>query len=81
MGEWAAQNDGFTNSSQLVEDICFKMFPKLPNTERMAKLESVLLGGAPYYEWPEIAQNKGNAGLRVKALLKAMFKLPDFYLN
>lgn len=81
MGEWAAKNDGFFESRTLVEDISFKLLAKLPNSERIEKLENVLLGGAPYYEWPEIAQNKENAGLRVKALLKAMFKLPDFYLN
>jgi hypothetical protein len=63
-----------------VENITLLFLGKIPDELRLEKLHKVLLGGAPYYEWPELAQNKSNAGIRIKVLLKEMFRMPDFYL-
>lgn len=81
IGNWAAKNEGYLTSIKLVENISFKLLAKLPNTLRLEKLEKTLLGTAPYYEWPEIAQNRENAGLRIKVLLRDMLKMPEFYLS
>ncbi|UBM57489.1 DUF1800 domain-containing protein [Marinilongibacter aquaticus] len=80
IGQWAAKLDGFESSEALVESVCLIFCGRLPDEERMKKLENHLLGGAPYYEWPNIAQNKAQAGVRVKLLLKEIFKMPEFYL-
>jgi uncharacterized protein (DUF1800 family) len=81
IGNWAVNKiKNFDDAYSLVENIALLFLGKVPNESRLKKLESVLLGGAPYYEWPQLVQNKENAGIRVKALLREMFKMPDFYL-
>jgi len=81
VGNWAIVNiKGFDNSYSLVENMTLLFLGKTPNESRLKKLENVLLGGAPYYEWPQLVQNKENVGIRIKALLREMFKMPDFYL-
>ncbi|MFT5883833.1 MAG: hypothetical protein ACI9IP_000280 [Arcticibacterium sp.] len=81
LGNWALKNmDNYDDSYMLVENITLLFLGKIPDELRLEKLHKVLLGGAPYYEWPELAQNKSNAGIRIKVLLKEMFRMPDFYL-
>ena len=82
IADWAFDRFREHNDSyRLVENVALLFLGKLPNESRLKKLENVLLGGAPYYEWPEITQNKENAGIRIKVLLREMFKMPDFYLT
>ncbi len=80
VGSWAAKLDGFNDSYKIVEDLAVLFFGRVPKESRLKKVENALLGGAPYYEWPEIAQNQANAGIRVKAAFKEMFRMPEFYL-
>lgn len=81
VGDWAAKFTGYNDAYQLTENIALLMLGKFPEESRLEKLENVLLGGAPYYEWPQLAQSRENAGLRVKALLREIYKMPDFYLS
>ncbi|MFT4735165.1 MAG: hypothetical protein ACI9K1_002125 [Arcticibacterium sp.] len=82
IGDWAIKNiDNYEDSYMLVENITLLFLGKIPNELRLEKLHKLLLGSAPYYEWPELAQNKSNAGIRIKVLLKEMFRMPDFYLS
>ena len=81
VGDWAARFTGYNDAYKLTENIALLMLGKLPEDSRIEKLENVLLGGAPYYEWPQLAQSRENAGLRVKALLRELYKMPDFYLS
>lgn len=81
VGQWAASLDNFNDSYGITESIVLLFMGQIPEDSRLKKLENALLGGAPYYEWPELSQNRENAGLRVKALFKEMFKMPEFYLS
>ncbi len=81
VGNWAFNNmDNYDESYLLVEGIALLFLGKIPDEIRLEKLHKVMLGGAPYYEWPDLAQNRSNAGIRLKALFKEMFRMPDFYL-
>lgn len=80
MGEWASRLENFSDAYGLAESLALLFFGRIPNETRLKKVENSLLGGAPYYEWPEIAANMENAGLRVKVALRDMFKMPEFYL-
>ncbi|MGR3811268.1 DUF1800 family protein [Jiulongibacter sp. NS-SX5] len=80
VGDWAASLDSFEDSYGLTESLALLFFGRIPAEARLKKVENALLGGAPYYEWPEIAANRENAGIRVKVALKDMMKMPEFYL-
>jgi uncharacterized protein (DUF1800 family) len=80
VGEWASKLDNYNDAYGLTESLALLFFGRLPAENRLKKVENALLGGAPYYEWPEIAANKENAGIRVKVALRDMFKMPEFYL-
>jgi uncharacterized protein (DUF1800 family) len=80
IGQWASNFGGFSSSHELTKNICLLFLGQISDGERLEKLENALLGGAPFYEWGNLSQNTENAGLRVKALLKEMFKMPEFYL-
>jgi uncharacterized protein (DUF1800 family) len=81
IGTWASGFVGYNDSYALTEEICLLFLGRLPDEARVDKLMNILLGGAPYYEWPTLSQNKENAGLRVKALIKEIVKTPEFYLR
>lgn len=80
VGEWASKLDNYNDAYGLTESLALLFFGRVPTESRLKKVENALLGGAPYYEWPEIAANKENAGIRVKVALRDMFKMPEFYL-
>ncbi len=80
IGQWAATLDGFNNAAKLTESITLLFMGQVPQKDRFKKLENALLGGAPYYEWGHLSGNIENAGLRVKALFREMFRMPEFYL-
>ncbi len=81
VAQWAEKLGDFNNAEKLTKNLVDLLAGKPLAAARQEKLMQALLGGAPYYEWPQLSQNKANAGLRIKVLLKAIFKLPDFYLS
>ncbi len=81
VANWAQTLGDFDNSELLTKNIVDLMAARELSKSRLERLHQVLLGGAPYYEWPQLTQNKANAGIRIKILLKAIFKLPDYYLS
>ena len=80
LADWAEKLDGYNDSSSFVYSVAVVLLGRIPKENRLKSLELSLLGSAPYYEWPMIAANKDNAGVRIKVLLKEVFKLPEFYL-
>lgn len=81
VGNWAQQFDGFNDSYKITEQVASLFLGRLPDEVRLEKLMNKMLGGAPYYEWPNLIQNKGNAGLRIKVLINELIKTPEFYLR
>lgn len=81
VGQWARQFEGYNDSYKLTEEISSLFLGRLPNENRMESLMNKMLGGAPYYEWSNLAQNTGNAGLRIKVLMNELVKTPEFYLR
>lgn len=77
---WVEQFEGYYDSYLLTEAVCSLFLGRLPSEERVNTFMLALLGDAPYYEWPNILENKNNAGFRIKALLKEIIKAPDYYV-
>jgi uncharacterized protein (DUF1800 family) len=80
IADWAEKLDGYNDSASFVYSVALILLGRIPKENRVKSLELSLLGSAPYYEWPMIIENKENAGIRIKVLLKEVFKLPEFYL-
>jgi len=67
------------------------LFPQPISEERRNLLKEILLPGLPDFEWTveysDYLANPGNSSLanavdaKIRALLKAMVSMPDFYLH
>lgn len=77
---WAESLGNYDDVSKLTFQIVELFLGKIPSNNRLNKYTLSLLGGAPDYEWYQIAQNKEQAGLKIKGLIKELIKSPDFYL-
>ncbi len=64
----------------LTNDMVAYFFPKSIAQTRIDHYVSILLSGGKDYEWPAIADNGSTCGVRIRSLLNAMIKAPDFHL-
>jgi uncharacterized protein (DUF1800 family) len=80
VANWASELGNYDDPKKLSESIVDLFLGKTPSSSRLAKYMATLLGGAPDYEWYQISQNKEQAGLKIKGLIKELIKSPDFYL-
>lgn len=64
----------------LVNNIAALLLPRPLSNGRRTALEATLLQGAPDYEWPNIIDDPGTTGVRIKDLLTTITQLPDFQL-
>jgi hypothetical protein len=71
----------FTNAKKLVEALVEYFLPVAISEERMNRYVGILLrDNTPDYEWPQILQSPADAGSRVRAVLVAISRAPDFQL-
>ncbi|MCP9769484.1 DUF1800 domain-containing protein [Lacihabitans sp. LS3-19] len=77
---WIAQFDQKENADKLVEQILTLFLAKSPTTSQLEKYKKELLGGTPDYEWPNMIANIEQGGFRLKLMLLALLKTPDFHL-
>lgn len=78
---FAKQFADYADAYKLTTALELYFLPKPVSQERHDNYVKVLLQNAPDYEWPDIiATNVGGAALRIRALISAFIKAPDFHL-
>ena len=79
--QWAQQFPSFASDvDSFATEIELFFFPQSVSEQRHQYYVSILLQGAPSYEWSQIAQDQQAVALRLRNLLIAMAKAPDFQL-
>ncbi|MCS7000452.1 MAG: DUF1800 domain-containing protein [Bacteroidota bacterium] len=71
---------GWRTIDTCVTELCQYFLPRPISADRTAYYKSILLAGAPSYEWSSIAADAQAVGPRLRSLLRAMVKAPDFHL-
>ena len=74
------QFPNYTDVNDCVKGITEFLFPVPVSQKRHDYYVSALLGGAKDYEWAGIINNPVSGGVRMRTLLNAMIKAPDFHL-
>jgi uncharacterized protein (DUF1800 family) len=87
----AASLNNPLDPNAVVDELALMLFPQPISPERHAVLKEILLPGLPDFEWTveygDYLDNPGNTGLanavdaKLRALVKAMISMPDFYLH
>lgn len=78
---FAKQFADYADAEKLTAALELYFLPKPVSQARHDNYVKVLLQNAPDYEWPDIiATNVGGAALRIRALISAFIKAPDFHL-
>jgi uncharacterized protein (DUF1800 family) len=78
--EWIKQFDNYDDANKLTASICALFLVKKPSSAQFDKYLNYILGGSPYYEWPNILKNTAAVGSRVKYFMSQLIKSPDFHL-
>jgi uncharacterized protein (DUF1800 family) len=72
--------EGWQSVDTLIVAVTQFLLPRPLSAERLAYYRSILLAGAPVYEWPSIANDPQAVGSRLRALLRTIVKAPDYHL-
>ncbi len=65
---------------KFVDNLCAFLLPKDIVQKRKDAYVATLLAGGKDYEWNGIVSNAATCGVRIRSLLSAMIKAPDFHL-
>jgi hypothetical protein len=74
------QFTGYADIVKFVDSFSTFMFPVPITDARKTNYKSILLSGSPDYEWNTIVNNASTCGVRVRSLLNAVMKAPDYHL-
>jgi hypothetical protein len=74
------QFPNYTDVNAIVKGVTEFLFPVPVSQKRHDYYVSVLLAGAKDYEWAGIINNVTTGGVRMRTLMNAMMKAPDFHL-
>lgn len=80
MVNWVKQFQKPEDVNMLLPQILSLFFAKEPTTAQILKYKQELLGLIPEYEWPNMLETVESAAFRLKLLMVAIFKSPDFHL-
>ncbi|MCX7930024.1 MAG: DUF1800 domain-containing protein [Chlorobi bacterium] len=78
--EFVRSFDRWQSVDSFVAELTRFLLPRPVGTNRLSYYTSVLLAGAPNYEWPAIVNNAQAVGTRLRALLRTIVKAPDYHL-
>lgn len=63
-----------------VAELCRFLLPRPVSPARQSYYANILLAGAPSYEWASIVNDPPAIGARLRSLLRAIVKAPDYHL-
>ncbi|MEM1120272.1 MAG: hypothetical protein AAGJ18_07465, partial [Bacteroidota bacterium] len=88
---FAAKIENGTNPNVLIEGFAKILFPQPISTSQKNTLKEVLIPGLPDFEWtveygdyliqPDNEDLRTGAENRLRALIKAMLNMPEYYLS
>jgi uncharacterized protein (DUF1800 family) len=68
------------SADTFVVELCRLLLPRPLSADRLRYYTDMLLSGAPSYEWASIVNDSQAIGSRLRTLLRAVVKAPDYHL-